>query len=170
MVSNGFVKLHRQILKWGWYTDANTFRVFVHLILTANFEQGEFCGRTVARGQRIASVSGLAKELKLSVRSVRTALSHLQSTNEVTIETTAKYSIITVKNYGLYQSATNAATNKRQTDDKQVTNDRQQYKNKKKEKKEKKKERGALSPHGFFENVLLTDTELTDLSARYPHE
>lgn len=170
MLESGFIKLHRKLIKWGWYHDANTFRVFIHLLLTVNFEPGVFEGRTIQRGQRVTSIAKLSQELNISVRSVRTALNHLKSTNELTIESTSKYSIITIKNYDFYQQATSALTNDRQTSDKQVTNDRQQYK-KEKESKKKKKERERThtrARYGEFHNVLLSDSELSELKTRYP--
>ena len=171
MINEGYVKAYRSILNWRWYKDANTSRLFFHLILTANYEQGYFEGRTINRGQRVCSIQKLSDEINISVRSVSTAINHLKSTNEVTIETTTKYSIITVNNYDLYQSATNVLTNDRQTGDKRVTNDRQQYKNNKKNKnnKKEKEERGTLSAHGQFQNVFLSDREVEELRKLYPY-
>lgn len=172
MIKTGYIKTHRSILDWRWYTNSNTFRLFFHLVLTANYEPKNFETITVQRGQRIASVQKLAEELKISVRSVRTALNHLKSTNEVTIQTTPKYSIITIKNYDMYQSATNALTNDRQTTDKQTTNYRQQWNKDKKEKNIKesirKGERAHTQPYGQFKNVLLTDLEMESLRSLYP--
>lgn len=169
MLENGYIKLHRKLTKWRWYHDANTIRVFLHLLLTANYERGSFEDRTVERGQRITSVSKLSQELKISVRSIRTALNHLKSTNELTIETTSKYTIITVNNYNEYQQVTNELTNDRQTSDKRLTNDRQQRKKDKESNKKKNARReGALNAHGTFLNVYLSDFELADLRERYP--
>lgn len=125
MLEIGFIKLHRKMTKWGWYQNANTFRLFVHLLLTVNYESRVFEGKTIDRGQRVVSVATLSDELKISARSIRTALNHLKSTNELTIETAGKTSIITIINYDFYQQATNELTNDRQTSDKQATNDRQ---------------------------------------------
>jgi hypothetical protein len=33
----GYIKLYRSLLKWEWYDDSNVFRVFMHLLLTANY-------------------------------------------------------------------------------------------------------------------------------------
>ena len=121
MLESGFIKLHRKMIKWGWYHDANTFRLFIHLLLTANYEPRVFEGRIIERGQRAASIAGLSKETKISVRSIRTSLEHLKSTNEVTTETTPKFTIITIKNYDLYQQPTNELTSDRQTTDKRPT-------------------------------------------------
>lgn len=170
MITEGYTKIYRSFLNWQWYKDSNTFRLFFHLILTANFTDGFFMGKPVKRGQRIVSVQTLSNELNISVRSIRTSINHLKSTNEVTIGKVANCSIITINNYNKYQALTNELTNDRQMGDKRLTNDRQQYKKEKKEiKKNKERMReGTLSPHGFFSNVFLTDSELSELAQRYP--
>ena len=170
MFDGGYIKLHRKLTKWEWYHNANTFRVFIHLLLTANYEPRRFEGRTIERGQRVTSISKLSKELKVSVQSIRTALNHLKSTGELTIETTPKYTIITINNYISYQQLTNDLTNDQQTANKRLTNDQQQWKKDKESKRKiKKGERGALSPHGTFGNVFLSDSEVADLKSKYPH-
>lgn len=166
--------------KWGWYHDANTFRLFVHLLLTANYEPRVFEGRMIERGQRAASIAGLSKETKISVRSIRTSLEHLKSTNEVTTETTPKFTIITIKNYDLYQQPTNELTSDRQATDKRPTNDRQQWKKDKERKRKIKKDkeeretrahaRDPRTAHGEFQNVFLSDFELQELKTRYPND
>jgi len=78
-------------------------RVFLHLILTANWEPKEWHGKEIQRGQRVTSYASLSSELKISVKSVRTAINHLKRTGEVAILTTHEYSIITIKNYEMYQ-------------------------------------------------------------------
>lgn len=110
-----FIKLNRKILKWRWYQDANTYRVFVHLLLTANVTDRDFEQVTVKRGQLVTSVAHISRDLKISVKSVRTALEHLKSTNEVAIQTTPKYSIITINNYNEYQKVANNWANEGQT-------------------------------------------------------
>ncbi|MFR5790585.1 MAG: hypothetical protein ACLUFA_09410 [[Clostridium] leptum] len=35
---NGFVKIHRKLVQWGWYTDNVVKGVFLHILLTANFK------------------------------------------------------------------------------------------------------------------------------------
>lgn len=171
MLDGGYIKLHRKLTKWEWYHNANTFRVFIHLLLTANYEPRRFEGKVIDIGQRATSISKLSKELKLSVQSIRTALNHLKSTGELTIATTSKYTIITINNYVSYQQLTNTLTNDQQTANKQLTNDQQQWKKDKESKRKiKKRERGALSPHGQFLNVFLSDSEKADLAEKYPRD
>nr|WP_304015295.1 hypothetical protein [Ruminococcus bromii] len=144
-MDNTFIKLSRKIQSWRWYQDANTMRVFIHILLNANVYDHDFENITVKRGQWVTSVSKISEQLNISTRSIRTALNHLKSTNEVAIKTTPKYSIITVKNYNQYQKVTKCPTINRQTDDKQVTNDRQQYKKGKERKRRKERDIPSFS-------------------------
>ena len=102
-MSGGFIKVHRKMTEWGWYSDPNTFRVFMHLLLTASYEDNEFRGHKIKAGQVVTGRKKLASDLGMSERSVRTSLEHLISTNEITIKSTNKFSIITVENWAKYQ-------------------------------------------------------------------
>jgi len=108
----GWVSFHRQIMKWEWYTDPNTFRLFFHLVLNANHEKANWRGVQILRGQLITSSDKLAIELDLSRQKIRTSLKKLESTKEITIETTNKYTRITVDRYDFYQDDARKATNK----------------------------------------------------------
>ena len=108
MLEGGFIVLQRKILSWDWYKDSNTKAVFLHLLLTANYEPGEWRGVKIKVGQRITSISKLSNELDLSFKEIRTALKHLQKTGEVACESTSQYTVITIKNYERYQKAASA--------------------------------------------------------------
>ena len=108
MLEGGFIVLQRKILSWDWYKDSNTKAVFLHLLLTANYEPGEWRGVKIKAGQRITSISKLSNELDLSFKEIRTALKHLQKTGEVACESTSQYTVITIKNYERYQKAASA--------------------------------------------------------------
>lgn len=133
---NGWIKIHRRILKWEWYRNDNTFRVFMHLLLTANYEESKFEGEVIPRGATITGRKALAETLGISEQNVRTALSHLKSTNEITIKVTSRYSVVTLVKYEDYQidddEVTNKVTNK-VTNDQPATNQRlttsKEYKN-----------------------------------------
>ena len=100
---DGWIKLHRKILEWEWYSDANTFRLFIHLLLKANHQDTKWRGITIKRGQVLTSIRKLAKELKLTEKQIRGALQKLKRTHEVAHQPTALYSIITIKNFDRYQ-------------------------------------------------------------------
>lgn len=124
----GYVKIFRKLLEWEWYDDTNTKVVFLHCLLKANFADRNWRGIEIKRGQFITSVAAMAEELNLSGQQTRTALAKLQKTGEITIESTNKYSIVTICNYDSYQEVeeteqqTNQQSNNNQTTNKQQTN------------------------------------------------
>lgn len=133
MLKNGYIKLHRSILEWEWYKSSNTFIVFMHLLLTANFEQKRFQGEIIQIGERVASYASLSEETGLSIQSIRTAIKRLKSTGEITSRTNRQYTIFTVVNYSQYQGIqqeeqqtdNNQITNEKQANNEQITNERQ---------------------------------------------
>ena len=120
-LNQGFITLQRQILEWEWYSDGNTFRLFIHLLLKANHTDKSYKGTLIKRGTFLTGLDVLSKETGLTVRQVRTCLTRLKSTNEVTIKTSSKGSIVQIVKYNEYQSATSKTTNQRQTNDKPTT-------------------------------------------------
>jgi len=100
----GFIKLHRKITDWEWYSDVNTCRLFLHLLLTAKFKDEKWRGIDIKRGQVLTGRMSLAKSTSLTESQIRTAISKLKSTNEISIKITSEFSIITLTNYDLYQS------------------------------------------------------------------
>ena len=88
---SGWIKIHRQITEWEWYRDANTFRVFMHLLLSANYEDKRWRNIDVLRGQIITGRVELAQALCLSERQVRTSLEKLKMSGVISIKTTNQY-------------------------------------------------------------------------------
>lgn len=121
MPMGGHIKLDRRILEWEWYSDINTCRLFIHLLLKANWKDGRFQGTEVPRGSLVTSYNSLAKQTGLSVQNVRTAIKHLILTGEITSKQQAKFTVITVKNYDKYQ-LDNRVTNNLLTENQQASN------------------------------------------------
>ena len=122
---NGFIKLYRSLLDWDWIAEPNTLSVFIQLLLRARFVNGHWKGVSIESGQLITSLKSLSSATGLSIQSVRTSLKHLESTGEITVKVTNKYRIITVTNWGKYQTISPSATNKSTdylTDSQQVAN------------------------------------------------
>lgn len=103
MLQNGFIALHRSLLSWGWHADPATGWLFVNLLLMANWTDSEWQGMTIERGQLVTGRKALAAQTGLSEQTVRTSLNRLKSTNEITIASTNKFSVITIVNYGKFQ-------------------------------------------------------------------
>lgn len=109
----GYVALHRKIVDWEWYSDANVVRLFIHLLLTANWEPKKWRGHIINRGQKATSLGNLAKELNLSVKQIRLALNKLKRTNEIATKGASSFTLITVINYDLYQDPEKTRASKR---------------------------------------------------------
>lgn len=103
MSNTSYIRLNRKILDWEWYGDINTCRLFIHMLLKANWKNGEFKGKHIPRGSFVSSFGKLAEETQLTVDEVRTAVKHLISTKEITKQAYSKFTVFTVKNYDAYQ-------------------------------------------------------------------
>ena len=101
---NGFIALYWKLLQWLGHDASETLSVFAHLLLLANWRDTEWRGVLLKRGQLITSRAHLAKLCGLTERKVRTALTRLISTGEVTSKATSQYTVITIVNYSLYQN------------------------------------------------------------------
>lgn len=131
-MNEGYIKLYRKFTTWEWYDDINTSRLFLHLLFTVNWQDKKWHGIEVKRGSVITSLSKLSEETGLTVDQVRGSLNKLISTNEITKQTTNRYTVINVVKYGDYQindkdnpkqntiPLTNQAPSNPQTDTKQT--------------------------------------------------
>lgn len=79
----GYIKLHRKIVNWQWYTDIPTRILFEHLLLTANWFDNKWRDIEIKRGQRVTSIKHLADETGLTVRQIRTSLDKLEKTRRI---------------------------------------------------------------------------------------
>jgi len=102
-METGYIKLFRKIDEWEWYSDGNTFRLFLELLLRANYKSSKYRGYDVPRGSVIFGRKEFAKKLKMSEREIRTSLSHLKSTSEVTTKSTNRFTIVCICQYESYQ-------------------------------------------------------------------
>lgn len=137
MNGSGYIKISRSMIDWEWYTDINTKVLFFHMLLKANWKDKKFRGTTVPRGSFISSIRKLSEETGLTEREVRTGISHLKTTGEVTHKACSKYSVFTINNYDIYQIADTHIDNqesiKRQTNDKLTTTIEERKKERKEE-------------------------------------
>lgn len=120
-MSGNYIKIDRKILKWEWWSDINTFRVFVFMLISAYWKDGQYKGIKIPRGSFPSSISELSKETNLTDNELRTALKHLRSTGEITSKSTNKFTVFTIKNYDLYQTI-NEQNNKQITNKSQAIN------------------------------------------------
>ena len=155
-----FIKLYKKMLKWEWYDDANTMRLFIHCLLKANWEKTSWHGVDLNPGQFITSLPSLVRETKLTTQQVRTAIQHLESTGEITSNPQAGYRIITVNSWSEYQG-NNRQPNSQVTGEQQASNRRvtavKEYKEIKEEKELKE-----------YKNIYFpTDDKLNEAFVKY---
>lgn len=100
-----FIKLDRSITDWQWYTDGNTMRVFIHLMLKANIRKSGFAGTVLQPGEAAISYSKIADSLNLSIQQVRTAIEHLKSTGEIAVRKHRNITVYKIINFESYQGS-----------------------------------------------------------------
>lgn len=139
----GHIKLYRKFTEWEWYSDANTCRIFLHILIMANWQDKKWKGIEIQRGQFLSSYEKIGEELKLSRQQVRTSVSKLILTNEITTSASSKYTVFTVVKYDLYQMSNQVdnhqVTNKQPTSNHQITTTKN-YKNYKNNKNDNKRD------------------------------
>ena len=103
-----FVKISRSLPNWEWYKDANTMRVFIHLLIKANYNEGNFKGVLIKRGEVVTSYKSIADELGITEKNARTAINHLKQTGSVASTKYSKFQVIKLNNYDKFQSSRQA--------------------------------------------------------------
>ena len=139
----GYIKIHRKLLSWGWYSVPCVKDVFIHFLITANYSPSEYQGISIDRGQAVFGYSALSQALGYSVKQIRTAIDKLKKTGEITVWTNRQFSVATITNYDEYQEANenDVRANEWQTKGKRRANEGQTDGTQRATSKEIKKER-----------------------------
>ena len=130
---NGWIKLHRKILDWEWFSSPTTLSLFINFLFKANINDKKWRGMVIKRGQFVTSRSTICAESGLTPREYRTAIKRLVECGAILTETTNAFTLVTICNYESYQQqevmSDQQKTNERPTSDQQKTNERPQLKN-----------------------------------------
>ena len=102
-MGTGYIKIHRAIEDWEWADDCIMFYFWVRILIKANREDKQWRGIMVKRGSLVTTVSSLSRELKLSVKQVRTCIDRLIKGKEITVNTANNNTHITICKYDDYQ-------------------------------------------------------------------
>lgn len=189
---DGWIKIYRKLLDWGWYTDSHMVHLFVHFLLKANTEDKCWRGITIPRGSFVTGREILSEETGISQQSIRTCIQRLIDTGEITKKSTNKFTIITVCNYESYQQVPDSVqptTNQQLTNNQPTTNHNIRIIRNKEDKEKYKKESGegvvqdlfqdsdkpakpkppARGPvkHRYAPDVLMTEMEYSTLVQKY---
>ncbi|RLI34892.1 hypothetical protein DRO66_08080 [Candidatus Bathyarchaeota archaeon] len=124
---SGWIKLHRSLLDWEWYDDANATRLLIHLLVSANYEPKRWKGVVIPSGSIVLSWDTLSIGCGLTVQQTRTAMAKLTDSGEVTRKVTNKFQTVTLVKWDQMQSDIIDNNNQanRQITDKQQTNNKQ---------------------------------------------
>ena len=162
----GWIKLHRKLLNWEWYDDLPTFRLFTHLLLSVNYEQKRWRGIDIMPGQIVTGRKVLSEQTGISEMQVRTSLTKLKSTNEITIKTHNKFSVITIVSWLDYQQdnqqINQQITNKQPTNNQQITTT--------KERKNIRSKENNISKLSLTEREEIFKHDVASYTSKYPKE
>jgi len=100
---NGYIKIDRGIMDWEWWDDDKVLKLWLTILLLANWEDKKWHGKDIPRGSFWTSYDTLAKKSGLTYKQVRTALAKLKRTGEVAVRRAHDGSLITVVKYGDFQ-------------------------------------------------------------------
>lgn len=101
-----YIKINRQLLEWQWFSEANTFQLFMYLLLNASEEDNaDFFGVPLKRGQLLTSMGKIIGDTWLTRAKLRTSISKLKRTEQITIEEKGKRLLVTICNYDEFVSA-----------------------------------------------------------------
>lgn len=159
----GYIKLFRSIREWGWYDDPNTFTVFLHLLIEANWKDDvEWHGEKVGRGEIITSVAKIAVECGISYKQARLCLDRLSEGGEIVKVGANKWTKITICKYADYQDTDDDLG---QTKGEQRANKGQSKGEQRATSKEEKKERKKESVYKYTPEK---ESSVEDIYVVYP--
>ncbi len=185
MNDKGWIKLFSsKFLNWSWYQDTPVKCLFLHCLLKADHPDTTYKGIPVKSGQFVTSLSKLSDELGMSKQVIRTALNKLIIDNAISTQNqhkvqhdsntivTRNQTLITVENWGKYQSdkkTGNTKATQYQHDTQHDINTPNKNKNNKNINNNNKNKyiHPALGTAG---NVYLTEEELEKLKERFPYD
>lgn len=112
----GWIKLYRKLLFNGWIKNHKLFIFWIYCLLEASHRVHKvILGSqqvTLQPGQFVFGREKAAQDTGLSPQSIRTCVHNLATLGNITIESTNKYSVITVVNWERYQGSVYESTSK----------------------------------------------------------
>lgn len=109
MKTYGYIHLHRSLLSWPYHNNPSLLSVWMHLLMLAEYEDCQYDGVTIHRGELLVSQQWLAEMVGLSINQVRTCLSTLEKANEITKKRTNNLTHIKILKFNEYQGDTSGA-------------------------------------------------------------
>lgn len=99
----GYIKIHRELADWEWYHDDRCVRLFVHILIKANWTVGRYMGRDILPGQLVTSTSKLAEQLGWSRSAITRTLDKLKKSGELDSFSDSNRTTVTIVNWAKWQ-------------------------------------------------------------------
>lgn len=101
----GFITIDRGIQDWQFYGSMSIRGFWLYLIMKANWKD-RWIGKgiKVKRGSFVSTFARMAEENEASEKTIRKYLKLLEDAGQITVETSNKYTHVTVVNYDEYQT------------------------------------------------------------------
>ena len=113
-----WIKINERLLDWQWFNDGNTLKVWLYLLVKANWKETKWQGLTLKRGQFVISVRRLSGILEMADKTVQRALKALLDSDCIEVKPLGKMgTLVTIKKYSQYQATVVINTTQVTTDD-----------------------------------------------------
>lgn len=120
-MEKGWIKLNRQIIDHWIFQDAEKFKAWIFLLCSANHDRKKVVMReglvTIERGQLVTSIGHLAQSWGWSKERVYRFLRLLESEGMITRTSNRFKTVITLENYGKFQSRRNTNESSNESSD-----------------------------------------------------
>ena len=114
-MNSGFIKLYRSLRDWEFYGIPSAVTLWIHLLITANWEDGSFRGEPVPRGTLISSIPHLSRDTGLSESTIRRWLDRFRASGMIEVKATNKWTRISVLKYSTFQDIPDRQVNRQMT-------------------------------------------------------
>ena len=136
-MQRGYIKVWRKTIDSGWLQNHKLCAFWLWCLLKASHKEYDLivgCQKVhLMPGDFVFGLNKASEELAMSIRSIRTILAFLKTSQNLTIKTTNKFSVISIVNWDIYQQT--ETTNDNQNDKlptsyRQATDNKQTHKHK----------------------------------------
>ena len=136
-MNRGYIKVWRKTIDSGWLQNHKLCAFWLWCLLKASHKEYDLivgCQKVhLMPGDFVFGLNKASEELAMSIRSIRTILAFLKTSQNLTIKTTNKFSVISIVNWDIYQQT--ETTNDNQNDKpptsyRQATDNKQTHKHK----------------------------------------
>ena len=101
-IVGNYIKINRQMLEWRFWYSETAVKLWILLLLKANWKDGWFMGTHVPRGSLATSIRNLADESGFSEKTVKKWLNRFEEDGQITKSGTNRFTLITLIKYGLF--------------------------------------------------------------------